>query len=84
MRIGAIVREIRQEKGLLQSELADMTEMSRFCISRLESADDRNVRVDTLVKVATALEVDISILLGKREVQEPIDNKRCVCHCCYM
>ena len=54
----------RIERGLSQKELADMIDSTQSVISRLESADDYNPNLKTIIKVSKALnkKVDISLV----------------------
>ena len=65
--VGAIVRELRLERGLSQLELAKKIGYERSRIGRLELGDTA-ISVDTLLVLANALEVSIYSLL-------PIDIK---------
>ena len=53
-RIGACIAEIRAIKRMTQQEVADIAELKRSNISRIESGM-YNVTLDTLAKIASAL-----------------------------
>lgn len=56
-RFGHRLREIRESRGLFQEELADAAGIHRTHISLIER-NRRSVRLDTLFRLAVALEVD--------------------------
>lgn len=59
---GATVRRLREAAGLTQEQLGARCEMDLSAISRLERGH-RNLRLDTLVRIARALEVPPATLL---------------------
>jgi transcriptional regulator with XRE-family HTH domain len=58
------LRQIRQIKGLSQEELADMASLHRTYVGSVERSE-RNISIDNMERLATALEVDITELLRK-------------------
>ena len=64
--IGERLRTARKERGFSQRELADRAGISTDMISRIER-DDRGLSLPTMYKLADALGMDPSRLLGKRE-----------------
>jgi len=67
-----IIRKIRKERGLTQKELADLTDLNEVTIRRYELGE-RRPKIDNLIKIAKAIEVEVKDLLGEREV--PIKSK---------
>ena len=63
MRYGKI-KEIREEKGMSQEELAKKANVSRTTISSLESGKDIETMVGTIKAIADALEVSVSSLIA--------------------
>jgi XRE family transcriptional regulator, regulator of sulfur utilization len=61
--MGLRVREIRESRGLLQRELADMAKVHATYISRLE-AGALNPSLDHVVEIAYALGVNVARLTG--------------------
>lgn len=62
LKLGIILRELREKAGLTQEELADILHTQKSAISRIENhAED--MRLSTLFKIATVLgkRVDITI-----------------------
>lgn len=53
-RIGKLIASIRTEKKMTQQDVADLTELKRSNISRIESGL-YNITFDTLTKIASAL-----------------------------
>lgn len=60
-RIGARISEIRRAAGETQEQVADRLDVSVQWISRLENAHE-NPSVEALVRIANALDVDVSAL----------------------
>ena len=59
MKIGELVREYRLSKKLTQQELAEKSDLSLPFINLIEN-NRRNLSVDTLLKILTAMEIDPS------------------------
>ena len=59
------VAERRAERGLSQRELAELTGTTQSAIARLE-AGGRPPRIDTLLRIAGALECDLVVQLRPR------------------
>ena len=62
--LGQRIRFERLKKGLSQEELAEKTDLSRSAISCIECGVN-DPKYTTLLKIAEALEIDISILFAK-------------------
>lgn len=56
------IKELRERRRLSQSELAEMSGVSRPTIVRLESTEDVAISTRTLEKLAKALGVSIKTL----------------------
>ena len=80
-RVGAIVRELRLERGLSQLDLATKIGYERSRIGRLELGDTA-ISVDTLLSIANALEVSIYSLLpiDIKLKSEPVSQEQFKCH----
>ncbi|MEV4173961.1 helix-turn-helix transcriptional regulator [Nonomuraea sp. NPDC049709] len=65
--IGARLRAARKSRGLTQEELAEAADLSRDLIAKLEQDQRKSARLTSLVKLANALDVDLSTLVGKRD-----------------
>lgn len=59
------VSERRKQQGLSQAQLATLCETTQSAIARLESGG-RPPRIDTLLKIANALECDLVVELRPR------------------
>lgn len=57
--MGYKIKEIRKERHMTQEELAEKSGVSRTIISFLESGRDTTTTSKTLLKLASALEVDL-------------------------
>ena len=63
-KLGKTIKKYRKDKGLSQQELAGDADMERAYISAVENGH-KNIQVNTLVKLADALEVKAGILLDE-------------------
>lgn len=63
MSIGKNIKRIRKEMGLKQKDLAKLLDVSEAMISQYES-DKNNLQINTIKKIANALQVDYSELLS--------------------
>lgn len=63
---GKKLREIRQEKGISQEDLAERAGLHRTYISSVERGE-RNVTLTTILKIAKAMGVEMAALLPKIE-----------------
>ena len=61
--VGEKVRDTRERAGLSQRELATRMGMSQATVARLE-AGGRSVTLTTLLKVATALDLNVTVELS--------------------
>jgi transcriptional regulator with XRE-family HTH domain len=64
--IAGRVADRRRELGLSQAQLAELTGTTQSAIARLESGG-RPPRIDTLLRIATALDCDLSVELVPRD-----------------
>jgi transcriptional regulator with XRE-family HTH domain len=60
--LGMHIRQIRESKNLSQQSLADISNLPKTTIGRIERAEI-NATIMTLVKIASALEIEIIVLL---------------------
>lgn len=61
--VGDKVRFLRRSRHLTQEELAEKASVSVKALSRIENHQS-NYQINTLEKIAGALEIDISLLLN--------------------
>lgn len=59
-----MLKTLREEKGLTQVDLATKAKVERTYIVKLESGDKKNPSLDILKKLAKALGVPVTELLG--------------------
>jgi len=71
--LGRKIKQLRVEKNLSQSYLAEKTELNRAYLSALENGK-KNVTLDVLCKIALCLEVPLSELFEASR-DEKIENK---------
>jgi predicted transcriptional regulator len=62
------VADRRQDLGLSQRELAELTATTQSAIARLE-AGGRPPRIDTLLRIADALDCDLMVELKPRDAR---------------
>jgi transcriptional regulator with XRE-family HTH domain len=65
--IGDRLKRIRRERGLSQEGLAEKSGLSKDTIAKLEQGRRRGERTTTLMRLANALDVELTELTGKRE-----------------
>jgi transcriptional regulator with XRE-family HTH domain len=68
--LGDRILRRRRELNLTQAEVAEKTGLKQFHISRIESGDIKDVKGDTLRRLARALGVTTDYLLGMGEDSE--------------
>lgn len=61
--LAANLRRLRAERGLSQEALADRAGIHRTYLGSVERAE-RNIAIDNICRLASALEVDVRELLG--------------------
>jgi len=61
------IRATRKHKGLNASDLARLTGLNQSEISQIESGRKRSPRLDTIQRIARALDVSIDFLSGSYE-----------------
>jgi transcriptional regulator with XRE-family HTH domain len=64
-RIAENIRRLRTERGLSQEEMAELADFHRTYVSQLERCVT-NISIDGLERLATALAVDVLVLLEDR------------------
>lgn len=71
--LGQLIYDMRTEAGLSQRELAERMETTQSVISRLEEGGGAKNRIDTLARVATALDRHL-VLSFPTEVPENLTD----------
>ena len=62
------IKQARLDKGMTQEELAKRSDVSRVTIIGLESGKITNTKVDTLRRIADALELSMDVLFFDEDV----------------
>jgi transcriptional regulator with XRE-family HTH domain len=65
--LGKAIRQLRQEKGISQEDLALSAEVDRSYVGRIERGDN-NAAILTLLKLAKALGVSLARLMQKAKL----------------
>jgi XRE family transcriptional regulator of biofilm formation len=63
--VGRVIRRLRDERGIGLRELAGQAKIAPGYLSRLERRQQKNPSLDVLVRIARALDVPVSRLLGE-------------------
>jgi transcriptional regulator with XRE-family HTH domain len=63
LQIGKNIKKLRKRKGLLQYQLSKLADTSYNTVIRLDSGGIINFSIDTLQKLAKALDVSVDNLL---------------------
>lgn len=77
METGKLIKAKREELGMTMKELAEKVGVSEGTVSRWESGEIANMRRDKIFKLAKALNISISFLMGwdlqdKKELRETL------------
>ena len=67
--VGMLIRQSREAQGLTQKELARRVGTSQSAISRIEDANYDSLKLETLYRIADALNLPLAIRLGRRSAQ---------------
>ena len=65
MNISDNLKRIRAEKGYSLEKVARLSELSLNTVVKIENGANKNPTIDTLSKIATALEVGVDDLIMK-------------------
>jgi transcriptional regulator with XRE-family HTH domain len=63
-RLSTVIRALREAKGLTQRDLADKANVTAAYVAQLETGVKRNPSLDVLKRLARALGVPVTELLG--------------------
>lgn len=74
MSIGENIKRFRKEKGFTQKELADRLETTPQNLAQYENGK-RNPKIETIVKIASALNIDTKSLLPDTDYNRLLGNK---------
>jgi len=58
------IKKLREAKGLSQEKLARLADVANNTLIKMESGENQNPTLDTLKKVAKALEVSVDDLIN--------------------
>lgn len=64
LRLGILVRDVREQRGLTQTELASRIGIAQSALSRIE-AGRHNISVEMLARIAAALDLPLGVHLGQ-------------------
>jgi transcriptional regulator with XRE-family HTH domain len=60
------IRQLREQKGITQKKLAELSGITPAYLCDLEKGGKRNPSIDVLMRLANSLGVSIDTLLGKK------------------
>ncbi|OGY55692.1 MAG: hypothetical protein A2912_00835 [Candidatus Buchananbacteria bacterium RIFCSPLOWO2_01_FULL_40_23b] len=63
--IGKNIKRLRQEKGLSQDKLSKLADLSLNTVVKIELDESPNPTIETIQRIAKALEVSVDDLLKK-------------------
>lgn len=73
MSIGKNIRIVREKRGLSQRELGEMLNITQSAVGQFEK-DEANPRIETLKRVATALNVPVSTFIDEMSEAQRIKS----------
>lgn len=73
MNFGNILKKLREERGLTQSDLADKLNIARPTLTKYER-NEREPKFGTLLKVAEFFNVSVDFLLGRTTIKDDNEN----------
>jgi len=59
---GKLIRQLREERGISQDKLAEITTLSKAYLSRIENEERKNPSIFTIIRIKNALNIDIKII----------------------
>ncbi|MBO5300032.1 MAG: helix-turn-helix transcriptional regulator [Clostridia bacterium] len=68
------IRDLREDKDLLQKDIADMLQCTQVCYSYYENGK-RDIPTDVLIRLAAFYETSTDYLLGLTDIKEPYPKK---------
>jgi XRE family transcriptional regulator, master regulator for biofilm formation len=75
--LGTKIQKLRQEKKLTLTQLAQKTDISKSYLSYIERNIQTNPSIEVLVKIASALEVDLQTFLNSnKQGPKSIPNRK--------
>jgi len=69
--IGKNIYQIRKNKGLSLSELAERAKISKSYLSNIERNLNQNPSVNMMEKIANVLDVEMQVLLTNEKIEDP-------------
>ena len=72
--IGARIKDIRNKKGLTQEQLSEKMKINPKYLSSIERGNE-NPTLNTLIKLAESLEVDLSKIFSFVQIEDPEKRK---------
>jgi transcriptional regulator with XRE-family HTH domain len=65
--IGGTIQRLRESKGIGLAELGDLSGISKGLLSRLERTDFASPELKTIIKIANALHLKLSVFFSEHE-----------------
>ena len=75
-RLGELIRRLRKEKGLSQTELANLSDLTRGTICHYETKGVKQAKASILLKLASGLNVDKELLFSAAGLGSYINSKK--------
>ena len=76
MTLGARIKQMRENLGMNQKQLAKASNIYQVAISRIESGEAKELKSEVLKRIAKALGVTMDYLVGKTDKVTPDDIVR--------
>src|SRR5690625_2771784 len=75
MNIGDRIKEVREEKNKTLLDVANYLGVTEATVQRYESGNIKNLKLETISKIATYLQINPSYLMGWQNTKENIVSK---------
>lgn len=65
--IGPKIKEIRQAQSLTQFQLAELSNVSLSLIAKIETENNINIKIDTLINISNALNINLNDIIENKK-----------------
>lgn len=73
--IGKNISEIRKQKGLTLTELAERAGIAKSYLSNIERNLNKNPSINVVEKIASGLDIDVKTLINEQGMTQELDEE---------